>query len=240
MSNESPRGKTRGIRTDRIQTSTASYGECTRGELKVTIRKRYTLQEAYVILAATDVRDGTMNGSFGFIHEKIEIKILILFIMRRVPEPITLDALSDLTIFDGGISYFDYAECVADLVKTEHLRFEDNKYSITAKGKHNGKVTENSLPYTVRIKAENRTAAFRASLSRNAMIKTGHTSNPEGGFIVGLSLSDGIGDVLSMDLFATSERQAAALEKGFRNNAERIYNALIEMILGRSAGRDNK
>ena len=172
-----------------------------------------------------------MQANFGFIHEKLEIKILILFVLRRLPEPVPIEVLTELVMCDDGISYFDFTQCVAELIETEHLYFKDDKYSLTFKGKHNGEVTENSLPYSVRLKAENSAAAMRLVLSRDAMIKTLSTANPDGGFTVSLSLSDGIGSIVEMEIFSGDEQQAAALEKGFRRKAERVYNALIEMLL---------
>jgi hypothetical protein len=174
-----------------------------------------------------------MNGSFGFIHEKIEIKILILFILRRLPEPITFDVLTGLTMCDDGISYFDFSECVADLVRTGHIQVKDNEYSLTAKGAHNGEVTENSLPFSVRHNVENSTYAYRNMLSRNTMIKTLHKANPDGSCTVTLSLSDGVGDIISVDLYTSNEKQAFVMERGFRKNAESIYNTLISMLLGK-------
>lgn len=172
-----------------------------------------------------------MIGNFGFIHEKIEIKILILFILRRLPEPIAFDALIELAMCDDGISYFDLSECIAELVKTDHLSLEGGKYSITKKGMRNGEITENGIPYSVRAKAEKSTAEIRAAQNRNAMIKTSSICDQESGYKVNLSLSDGFGDVVSMELFAANEQQSLELEKGFRKNAESIYNALIELIL---------
>ena len=172
-----------------------------------------------------------MEAYYGFIREKLEIKILILFILRRLPEPISLEELTELTMCDGGISYFDFMECVAELVKTEHLQLEDDKYHLTEKGARNGETTENSLPITVRTHVENTTFAKRSKHNRNAMIKTHHAIDPRGNCTVSLSLTDGIGEVVSIELFAVSDKQALALERGFRKNAESIYNALIEMIL---------
>ena len=57
----------------------------------------------------------------GFIQDKLEIKFLILYIAARVTEPLTPEDMQDLTMCDDGIDYFDYAECLNDLVKTEHL-----------------------------------------------------------------------------------------------------------------------
>ena len=171
-----------------------------------------------------------MVENFGFIHEQIEIKVLVLFIMRRLPEPITLEELTSLTMCDEGISYFDVTECIAMLVKTKHLDKKNNKYSLTAKGKRNGEILEKNLPYTVRVRAESVTAVVRGAQNRNAMIKTNRQTNDKSGYKVSLSLSDGIGDILSMDLFAANEQQADEMEKGFRKNAEKVYHAIIEVI----------
>jgi len=171
-----------------------------------------------------------MLGSFGFIHDRIEIKVLILFIMRRLPEPVTLDVLAGLTMCDDGIGYFDVTECLAELIETDHLHSENGIYSLTQKGERNGDALEKNLPYSVRIKAEGSAALVRANLNRDAMIKTNHISKEGGGYTVSLSLSDGIGDIISIELYAANEQQAGTIEKGFRKDAEQIYHAIIDML----------
>lgn len=70
----------------------------------------------------------------GFIHDKLEIKFLILYITARVIEPIPFDTVLDLTMCDDAIDYFDFSECLTDLVKTEHLSLsKDGLYAITEK-----------------------------------------------------------------------------------------------------------
>ena len=172
-----------------------------------------------------------MKRNLGLIREKLEIKILILFILRRLPEPVTFEALTGLAMCDDGISYFDYCECVAELVKTEHLRYKHDKYSITEKGIRNGGITEDSLPYPVRVHAENIASSYRSAQARSAMIKTSRTANEDGSYKVASSLSDGLGEILSLEMLAANEKQARALENGFRRNAEGVYNALIGIIL---------
>jgi len=172
-----------------------------------------------------------MSESFGFIHERTEIKVLILFIMRRLSEPVTLDVLVGLTLCDDGIGYFDVTECISMLLETKHLRLDDGKYSLTAKGKRNGEILEKNLPFSVRKRAEEATALVRANISRDAMIKTNRTTGDNGEFKVSMSMSDGIGDIISMELFTINEEQAGTLEKGFRKNAEKIYHAIIAMLV---------
>ena len=70
----------------------------------------------------------------GFIHDKLELKFLILYIAARVIEPIPFDTMLDLTMCDDAVDYFDFTECLRDLVDTEHLTLsQDGLYSITEK-----------------------------------------------------------------------------------------------------------
>ena len=71
--------------------------------------------------------------------------------MARVAAPIDLPTLTDLTLCDEGVDYFDFAEAVAELVDTDHLTHADDRYAITEKGKRNGGICESSLPYSVRV-----------------------------------------------------------------------------------------
>ena len=94
-----------------------------------------------------------MNG-FGFISDKLEIKFLILYIASRVVEPVPFETLQEVAMCDGGVDYFGFSECLADLVRTEHLELEDGLYSITAKGRRNSAICESSLPYSVRLRCD--------------------------------------------------------------------------------------
>jgi len=172
-----------------------------------------------------------MIDSYGFIHEKIDIKVLILFIMRRMPDPINIDILIELTMCDDGIGYFDVTDCISKLEETKHLKLDDGNCSLTAKGVRNGEILEKNLPYSVRTKAEEAVTLARTIEGRNSMIKTSYNGDDSSGYKVSLSLSDGVGDIISMELFAANERQANALEKGFRKNAEKLYHLIIEMIM---------
>lgn len=171
-----------------------------------------------------------MDERFGFIRDKIDIKILILFVLRRLPESVDLPTLAELVICDDGIGYFDFAECVSELIDTGHIYYSDEKYSITEKGRRNGEITESSLPYSVRIKAEKNANIQSQHQKRNALINTSHEYKNRIGYTVNLALSDGISNVISMDLTVGSEAQAIYIENKFRKNAENIYSTILEIL----------
>lgn len=82
----------------------------------------------------------------GFISDKLEIKFLILYIAARLSESVPFEALQELSMCDEGVDYFDFSQCMADLVRTEHLRLTEGRYAITDKGRSNSAATEDSLP----------------------------------------------------------------------------------------------
>ena len=47
---------------------------------------------------------------YGFIHDKLDIKLLILYFMSRVAAPVDFATVTGLTLCDDGIDYFLFAE----------------------------------------------------------------------------------------------------------------------------------
>ena len=61
-----------------------------------------------------------MEGYQNF-QEKLDIKILILFILRRLPDAVTRETLTDLALSEGNAGYFEYSECLAELVDSHQV-----------------------------------------------------------------------------------------------------------------------
>lgn len=172
-----------------------------------------------------------METRYGFIHEKIDIKILILFILSRLGGAVDLTALSELTTqCDDGISYFDFTDCVSELVNTAHVQLTEKGYSITEKGLKISEITESSLPYSVMVKAEKLSSKASESLKRDSMIRTSHTAKVRGGNVVKLAMSDGVSDIIKLELLAANEAQSVRIEDNFRKGAEAVYLKLIQML----------
>ena len=95
-----------------------------------------------------------MSEFAGFISDKLEIKLLILYIADRLVEAAPFEVLQELSMCDQGVDYFAFSDCLADLVRTEHLTLKDDKYLITRKGRDNIRACESGLPYTVRTQVD--------------------------------------------------------------------------------------
>lgn len=169
---------------------------------------------------------------FGFIHEKLDIKILILFLLRRLPGEVEPTTLGDLcTQCDSGIGYFDYSDCLAELMETDHIREGEEGYAITEKGARNVDAVESSLPYSVRSKALKLLEPISEEMRRQAMITARHTLQEDGCFVE-LAMSDGAGEIIHLRLLLAGEDQAKRIEKRFRKTAEKTYHQIVELLDG--------
>ncbi len=167
----------------------------------------------------------------GFIHDKLDIKLLILYVLSRVNEPVRREDVQMLTMIDGGIDYFDFAECLGDLVTTEHLTLsDDGYYQVTAKGVRNSEICESTLPYSVRLHAEKMVEDFNRDLLRKSQVKGRYKKRENGAYTVTLSLDDDVDNVFRLELMVTAEHMARELVDRFERNPEKVYGKLIDAL----------
>ena len=168
----------------------------------------------------------------GFIHDMLDVKVLVLFVMARVSYPINIQQIYELCYQDDCLSYFDICTAVPEMVESGHLReVETGTYEITDKGRADGSLTEDSVAYTVKCKAENAVAKFNRSQRRSSFVKTQVIPRDNGDYSVVMALDDEVGNLMTLELLAPNQRQAVRLSKLFEQKAENLYNLTMAELL---------
>jgi hypothetical protein len=162
----------------------------------------------------------------GAVHEKVDIKVLMLYLLNRLPDTIERDWFADVC-YDNGIEYFDFSDCLYELVESGHIKADGDELRITDKGRKNSDALERTLSYSIRKKADSVVKPVANALARYSNITA--DISPDGNSIH-LALSDGIGSILDMQLFCGSLEKARKIRKSFRKNAEDYYKKIIEML----------
>lgn len=171
--------------------------------------------------------------SVGFIRDKLEIKFLILYVAAGVAEPMPLSDVQALTMIDDGIDYFDFSQCLNELVQTEHLYLnEQQQYVITPKGLKNSGICQSSLPYSVRLKADRLIADYRQELRRRSQVEARVECRENGTYTVLLSLSDDVDNVMRLQMMVATREMAEDLARRFEKNPEQIYARLVSTLYG--------
>ena len=168
----------------------------------------------------------------GFIHDKLEIKFLILYITARVIEPIPFETVLDLTMCDDAIDYFDFSECLGELVKTDHLTLsEDGLYAITERGVRNSKICESSLPYSVRLQCDKNISVWNRKLRRKNQVRSVTEQRENGTYTVRLSLEDDMGSLMDLKLMVVREDMAKVVSDRFKTAPEKLYTDIMRLLL---------
>ncbi len=168
----------------------------------------------------------------GFIHDMMDVKVLILFVASRSNYPMTTQEIYELCYQDDCLSYFDVCTAIPEMVKSGHLKeVEGQRYEITEKGRQDGAVTEDSIAFSVKQRAENAVARFNRQLRRSSFVKTQITPRDNGDFSVVMSLDDETGNLMTLELMAPDQRQAVRLSKLFEKKAEEVYNLTMTALL---------
>ena len=168
----------------------------------------------------------------GFIHDMMDVKVLILFVAARSSYPMTTQEIYELCYQDECLSYFDVCTAIPEMVTSGHLKqLEDNRYEITEKGKSDGALTEDSIAFTVKQRAENAVARFNRQLRRSSFVKTQIIPRQTGDFSVIMALDDELGNLMTLELVAPDQRQAVRLGRLFERKAESVYNLTMTELL---------
>ncbi len=168
----------------------------------------------------------------GFIHDMMDVKVLILFVAARSSYPMTTQEIYELCYQDECLSYFDVCTAIPEMIASGHLeQVGDDRYQITEKGRADGAITEDSIAYTVKQRAENAVARFNRQLRRSSFVKSQIIPRDNGDFSVIMALDDEMGNLMTLELLAPNQRQAVRLGRLFEKKAELIYNLTMTELL---------
>ena len=168
----------------------------------------------------------------GFIHDMLDVKVLILYVAARVNYPLTSQEVYELCYQDDCLSYFDVCTAIPEMVVSGHLEeVEEGRYAITDKGRRDGEVTADSIAFTVKQRAENAVNRFNRQLRRSSFVKTQIIARETGDFSVIMTLDDEAGNLMTLELVAPDQRQAVRLSRLLEKKAENVYNLTMMELL---------
>ena len=58
----------------------------------------------------------------GFIHDMLDVKVLVLYVMSMVEMPVSAQTIYELCLQDDCLSYMDVQQAIPQMVETGHLQ----------------------------------------------------------------------------------------------------------------------
>ena len=170
-------------------------------------------------------------ANIGFIQNELDMKLLVLYIMSHAAEPITFFQLLEIAMCDAGVDYFSLTQAVTHMVETGQLECQDDRYSITEKGRRNSEICESSLPYSVRMHCDDSMVQLNKLLRQEAQLQSSVSPNSDGTYTLHLCLNDVDTPLLKLDLLVPSTQQADTMAKTFKADPAGLYLHLTHLLM---------
>lgn len=175
----------------------------------------------------------------GFIHDMLDVKVLILYVMSLVEMPISAQTIYELCLQDDCLSYMDVQQAIPQMVETGHLqKLDGDLFVITEKGRDTEQLTNDSVAFPVRHRAKNAVDTLNREARQEQFIKTEVRPLDTGEYVVSMKLNDLNGQLMHLELTMPSRLQAKRVEAAYRKNPDMIYQSVIVGLLEETEGEN--
>lgn len=176
----------------------------------------------------------------GFIHDMLDVKVLILFVASRSVYPMTMQEIYELCFQDECLSYFDVCTAIPEMVKTGHLQqVGADKYVVTEKGREQGEVTADSIAYTVKMKAMAAVDEFNSRTRKSNCVCTRIATAENGEMSVIMSLDNDSGNMMKLEIAVPNQKHAEKLSCLMEEKGEALYHMIINELLTAEESLEN-
>lgn len=163
-----------------------------------------------------------------------ENKVLILYILNKLKNPITNDGLLRLVLSIMDMNYFYFQQFLLDLLENEYIScFEQegkNVYLITEKGKETLELTHDILPGIIKLKVDNNFQSELASTEEEESITAEFTPRSENDYTVTCKINEKNSCIFEVSVFAGSREEAKRIVDNWKENAYRIYPEILNSL----------
>ncbi len=169
----------------------------------------------------------------GRLHEKEDVKILILYTLSKLNRAIPTRAMVDLFLNSEIVEYFTLKEAIDELVSTGHIAVdvEEGVTVLTRLGYEAVKELTPRLPLWARDRALKGAMELLSKIDRRSGTQV-RTFERDGQHIAECSLTDGNDLLFRLEIALPSQEFAFSTGENFKDNAADIYRYILQKLSG--------
>ena len=163
-----------------------------------------------------------------------ENKVLILYILDKTHKPITNDNLYKLVLTAVEMNYFYFQQFLLDMINTNFIvsytKETQEVYELTELGKSTLDLTLDILPGIVKLKVDTNLKSTLETVEEEHSIIAEYTPKNENNYIINCRIIENNETVFEIKSFAYSREQAKDFVDNWKNNAEKIYPKVLDLL----------
>lgn len=165
-----------------------------------------------------------------------DIKIFILYLMKSLHRPLDFTTISEMSVQDGFVNYFDFAECFAALMDNGSIReiVVDGGalYEITENGMLVASELQSNIMNIIREKSLRSALRLLSFKSRGSKINCEYTEIGEEKYIMDCEISEKDALVMKLSIEVESKALLDRMMYNFDNKPEVLYKGIIAILTG--------
>lgn len=185
----------------------------------------------------------------GGLTNDFEVKILICFLLDSLKKNspgaalsdgeqpgLSFDELNEIFQETGLVNYFEFAESMSELEKTEHIRRqmtpdgEKEIFVITEVGSITAQTFQKTLPLTVREKTLE--TARHLTEVQKCMDEVDVNYHPvSDGYILQLTIRDIGSDLMNLNVFLPTEEECILVKENIQNDPAEVYSRILTALI---------
>ena len=163
-----------------------------------------------------------------------ENKVLILYILNKIGKPISNDSLLNLVLAVTDMNYFYFQQFLLDLIDTNFIISYNKEtqvvYELTEHGKNTLDLTLDILPGIIKLKVDTNLKNTLETVEEEHSIIAEYTPKNENNYIINCKIVENNEVVFEIKTFAYSRDQAKEFVDNWKNNAEKIYPKVLDLL----------
>lgn len=163
-----------------------------------------------------------------------ENKVLILYILNKIKQPITNDALLKLVLSIQDMNYFYFQQFLLDLLEDKYivgsLKEHDSLYEITPLGKETLALTEDILPGIIKFRVDNTIKEELEEIQNDVAISSEFLVDDENNFMVKCKIVENNTTIFEVTTFAGSREQAKIIADNWSQKANDLYPKIMDLL----------
>lgn len=163
-----------------------------------------------------------------------ENKVLILYILNKLEEPVTNEGLLRLILAVVDMNYFYFQQFLLDLLEKKYVasfsKDGKNVYQITELGKNILDLTYDILPGIVKLKADTSLSGKLKERAQEESITAEYTPKNENEYTVTCKINENHTCIFEISVFAGSRDEAKRIVDNWKENANRIYPEILNSL----------
>ena len=169
------------------------------------------------------------------IDEKLaDSKLLILYILQKIGNPISYKELLELVISISDMNYLDFQQFLQDLLEDKFiLKYNQNNSEIielTNDGKNALELTIDMLPGILRLKVDSNFKENFNKIKDEFSVYAEYTPITETSFSVKCKIIENNMTTFNLEANAGSREQAKRIVNNWNKNAENIYPQILNIL----------